>query len=152
MDEKLAASAQLLTQGEANDEFNQAIWLQYKGTCALYIGDFADADFYLQQAIRNLNPNLLHQRAFTALLLAQARLHKKDKEGTLATTRISLPLITATDSPLIFRGLFDHIQNLIDTFSKDSEVKTFIGEVLPDPQLRNLHRYINLPRYLEAAL
>ncbi|HYU73672.1 MAG TPA: helix-turn-helix transcriptional regulator [Ktedonobacteraceae bacterium] len=152
MDEKLAASAELLNQCEGNDEFDFAIWQLYRGTCSLYTGDFPTADTYLQQALDNLSPNLLHQRASTRLLQAQARLKVGDGKGSLEATRTAVPLVAAADSPLLFRGFVDHVQKLTTAFPGDAQVKDFAGEVQQHPQLHILYTHAHGPRYLEATL
>ena len=152
MEEKLSASAELLTQFEGNDEFDAAIWQLYRGTCALYIGDSASADTSLEQALHDLKPNLLHQRASAALLQAQARLKMGNMKGSLEVVHTAVPLVVAADSPLLDRGLIDQVEQLTTTFPRNTEVNGIVKEVQQYPRLRTFHAQQQIPRYLEAKL
>jgi transcriptional regulator with XRE-family HTH domain len=152
MEEKLSSSAELLAQFEGNDEFDAAIWQLYRGTCALYIGDSASADTYLEQALHDLKPNLLHQRASAVLLQAQARLKMGNMKGSLEVVRTAVPLVVAADSPLLDRGLIDQIEQLTTTFPRNTEVKGIVTEVQRYPRLCAFHAQQQIPRYLEAKL
>lgn len=152
MEEKLAASAELLTQFEGNDEFDAAIWQLYRGTCSLYIGDPASAEQSLEQALRELRPNLLHQRASTALLQAQARLKMGEVKGSLSAVRAAVPAVIAATSPLLDRGLIDLVEQFMITLPKDDEVRNLVEEVRQHPRLFVIHTQKPVPRYLEATL
>src|SRR5258708_28275470 len=152
MEEKLSSSAELLAQFEGNDEFDAAIWQLYRGTCALYIGDSASADTYLEQALHDLRPDLLHQRAYAALLQAQARLNMGDMKGSLEAVGTSVPLVVAADSPLLDRGLIDQIEQLTTTFPRNAEVRDNSKEVQRHPPFSAFHVQQHIPRYLEARL
>src|SRR5712692_2577721 len=152
MEEKLSASAELLKQFEGNDEFDAAIWQLYRGTCALYIGNSASADTYLEQALHDLRPDLLHQRAYAALLQAQARLNMGDMKGSLEAVGTAVPLVVAADSPLLDRGLIDQIEQLTTTFPRNAEVRDISKEVQRHPRLCAFHVQQHIPRYLEARL
>ena len=152
MEEKLSASAELLNQCEGNDEFDAAIWQLYRGTCALYIGDSASADTHLEQALHDLRPNLLHQRAYAALLQAQARLTMGDMKGSLEVVGTAVPLVVAADSPLLDRGLIDQVERLTTTFPRNAEVRDIAKEVQRHPRLCAFHAQQHIPRYLEAKL
>src|SRR6266849_6206992 len=152
MEEKLSASAELLNQFEGNDEFDAAIWQLYRGTCALYIGNSASADTYLEQALHDLSPDLLHQRAYAALLQAQARLNMGDMKGSLEVVGTAVPLVVAADSPLLDRGLIDQIEQLTATFPRNAEVRDISKEVQRHPRLCAFHVQQHIPRYLEARL
>src|SRR5216683_2606882 len=152
MEEKLSASAELLNQFEGNDEFDAAIWQLYRGTCALYIGNSASADTYLEQALHDLRPDLLHQRAYAALLQAQARLNMGDMKGSLEAVGTAVPLVVAADSPLLDRGLIDQIEQLTTTFPRNAEVRDISKEVQRHPRLCAFHVQQHIPRYLEARL
>jgi tetratricopeptide (TPR) repeat protein len=152
MEEKLAASAALLMQCEGNDEFDAAIWQLYRGTCALYIGDAADADQSLEQALRELKPNLLHQRASAALLQAQARLKMGEAQGSVRVVRAAVPAVLAAASPLLDRGLIDLVEQFTLTFPKDDEVKNLVAEVRQQPRWHVISTQQRVPRYLEATV
>jgi DNA-binding XRE family transcriptional regulator/tetratricopeptide (TPR) repeat protein len=152
MEEKLAASADLLTQCEGNDEFDVAIWQLYHGTCALYIGDSIRADIHLEQALHELRPNLLHQRASAGLLLARARLNRRDMKGSLETVHDAVPLVVAAASPLLSRGLMDLVEQLATTFPMQTEVRDLTEEVAHHPRLCAFQAREHVPRYLEATL
>jgi transcriptional regulator with XRE-family HTH domain/tetratricopeptide (TPR) repeat protein len=152
MEEKLSASAELLTQCEGNDEFDAAIWHYYRGTCTLYIGDPSSAEQYLEHALRELRPNLLHQRASTALLLAQARLKMGEWEGALIVARDAVPLVVGTTSPLLDRGLVDLVEHFMVTLPKDTDVKDLVEAVQQHSRLHAIHMQQRVPRYLEAIL
>jgi tetratricopeptide (TPR) repeat protein len=152
MEEKLSSSAELLAQFEGNDEFDAAIWQLYRGTCALYIGDSASADTYLEQALHDLKPNLLHQRASAVLLQAQARLKMGNMKGSLEVVRTAVPLVVAADSPLLDRGLIDQIEQLTTKSPGNTEVKSIVKEVQQYPRLCAFHAQQQIPRYLEAKL
>src|SRR5713101_8173841 len=152
MEEKLSASAELLNQFEGSDEFDAAIWQLYRGTCALYIGNSASADTYLEQALHDLRPDLLHQRAYAALLQAQARLNMGDMKGSLEVVGTAVPLVVAADSPLLDRGLIDQIEQLTATFPRNAEVREIANEVQRHPRLCAFHAQQSIPRYLEAKL
>ena len=152
MEEKLAASADLLTQFEGNDEFDVAIWQLYRGTCSLYIGDPASADTHLEQALGELRPNLLHQRASAALLQAEARLKRKEMKGSLETMHVAVPLVGAAASPLLDRGLIDLVERLTTIFPRKGEVGNLVEEVQRHPRLCGFQAQQRIPRYLEASL
>lgn len=152
MEEKLAASAQLLTQCEGNDEFDATIWQLYRGTCALYIGDAADADQSLEQALSELKPNLLHQRASAALLQAQARLKMGEAQGSVRVVRDAVPAVLAAASPLLDRGLIDLVEQFTLTFPKDDEVKNLVEEVRQHRRWHVISTQPHVPRYLEATV
>jgi tetratricopeptide (TPR) repeat protein len=152
MEEKLVASAELLTQCEGNDEFDGAIWQLYRGTCSLYIGDPAIAEQFLEHALRDLKPNLLHQRASTALLQAQARLKMGEVKGSLSVVRAAVPAVIAATSPLIDRGLIDLVEQFVITLPKDDEVGDLVAEVRQHPRLHGILTQQHIPRYLEATL
>ncbi len=152
MEEKLAASAELLTQCEGNDEFDAAIWQLYQGTCALYIGDPTNAEQSLEHALRELRPNLLHQRASAALLLAQARLKMGEVKGSLNVVQVAVPLVITATSPLIDRGLIDLVEQFMLTLPKDTEVRDLVEEVQQHPRLHAISTQKHVPRYLESIL
>lgn len=151
MEEKLSASTELLGQCEGNDEFGAAIWRLYRGTCSLYIGDVVSADTCLEQALRELRPDLLHQRASAVLLQTQARLTLRDLKGTLETLRTAVPLVVATNSLLLDRGLMDLTERFMTTFPRNGDVRDAVREIQHHPQLCTLPTR-HIPRYLEAQL
>ncbi len=152
MEETLDGSRNLLDQFEGNDEFDMAMWQLYKGTCALYIDDFATAEAYLQQAHISLKPHLTHQHASTALLLSQARAGMGERERAIDAVRAAIPYVAAADTPLVYRGLLDHVQHLAVQFPRESVVYQLAEEVQQHPQLQSLKMYADGPRYLEATL
>jgi hypothetical protein len=152
MEEKLSASGELLTQFAGNDEFDAAIWQLYQGTCALYSGDPGRADQYLDLALDELKPNLLHQRTSAALLQAQARLSMGEWKRALSSVRMAVPLVVATTSPLLDRGLVDLVEQFVLTFPRDADVKELVDEVQQHPRLNAIHVQQRVPRYLEATL
>ena len=152
MEEKLSASAELLSQFEGNDEFDAAIWQLYRGTCALYIGDPGSAEQYLEHALRELRPNLLHQRASAALLQAQACIKMGEWKRSLSVVRAAVPLVVATTSPLLDRGLVDLVEQFMITLPKDDEVRDLVEEVRQHSRLHANHVQQRVPRYLEATL
>ena len=152
MEEKLAASAELLSQFEENDEFNSAIWQLYQGTCSLYIGDATSAEQSLEHALRELEPNLLHQRTLATLLLAQARLKMGNLEGSLNAVRNAVPLVLATTSSLLDRGLIDLVERLVITLPGNDEVGELVAVVQQHPRLHIIRTQQCVPRYLEATL
>lgn len=152
MEEKLSESAELLTQFEGNDEFDAAIWRLYRGTCALYIGDPGNAEQSLKQALHELSPNLLHQRASAALLLAQAHFKMGEWEEALSVARDAVPLVVATASPLMDRGLVDLVERFVIPLPRDAEVKELVEAVHQHPRLHAIHVQQRVPRYLEATL
>jgi hypothetical protein len=152
MEEKLSTSAELLTQCDGNDEFDVAIWHLYRGTCALYVGDPDRAEQPLEHALRALRPNLLHQRASAALLLAQARLKMGELKGSLSAVRAAVPLVLAATSSLIDRGLVDLVEQFMVTLPKDDEVRELAEEVQQHPRWHLIQTQHHIPRYLEATL
>ena len=152
MEEKLSASSELLTQFDGNDEFDAAIWQLYRGTCALYIGDYTNAEQYFEHALRELKPNLLHQRASATLLQAQAHLKMGDLKKALSVVRIAIPVVVAATSPLLDRGLVDLIEKFMLALPKDANVKNLVDEVQQHSRLCVIHSQHHVPRYLEATL
>lgn len=152
MEEKLAASAELLTQFEGNDEFDAAIWQLYKGTCELYSGNPQNAEKPLELALHGLKPNLLHQRASIVLLLAQARLKMGELEKALGAVRIAVPLVVASDSPLLDRGLIDLAEQFVLLLPNDTDVRELVGDIQQHPRLKEMQTQQRVPRYLEATL
>ncbi len=152
MEEKLSESAELLTQFEGNDEFDAAIWRLYQGTCALYIGDPGKAEQSLKQALHELSPNLLHQRASAALLLAQAHLKVGEWEEALSVARDAVPLVVATASPLMDRGLVDLVERFVIPLPGDADVNELVEAVQQQPRFHAIHVQQRVPRYLEATL
>jgi hypothetical protein len=98
--------------------------------------------------------NLMEEKlaASAALLQAQALFNLGEIKRSVEAVRASIPLIAVAESPLIFRGLIDHVQKLTVTFPRDGELIAFAKEVQYHPQLRNLHAHVSGPRYLEATL
>lgn len=152
MEEKLAASENLLAQNEGNDEFNAAIWQLYQGTCSLYIGDTIKAEQSLDDALRELKPHLLHERAMTLLLQAQARLKMGNAEGALKSVRDALPLVLATTSSLLDRGLIDLVERLMIPLSGNEDMAELAAVVQRHPRLHTISTQHCVPRYLEATL
>ncbi len=148
MEEALDSSYNLLDRFEGNDEFDPAMWQLYKGTCALYLQDFATAETYLQQAHTNLKPHLTHQHASTALLLSQARSGRGERETSIDAVRAAIPYVAAADTPLVYRGLLDHVQHLTGQFPSEPVVHHLAEEVHQHPQLQSLKMYADGPRYL----
>ncbi len=152
MEEKLSASGELLTHFAENDEFDAAIWQLYRGTCALYSGDPRAAEQHLERAFGALRPNLLHQRASAALLLAQARTKTGEWNGALRMARTALPLVVTATSPLLDRGLVDLVEQLMIRLPGDTEVNDLVKEVRQHPRLQAISVQQRVPRYLEATL
>ncbi len=152
MEEKLSESAELLTEFEGNDEFDAAIWQLYRGTCELYIGKPSSAEQYLEHALRELKPDLLHQRASAALLQAQARLKMGEWKRALGVVRDAVPLVVASTSSLLDRGLVDLVEQFMVTLPWDTDVRDLVEEVLQQPRLHAVHLQRHVPRYLEATL
>ena len=152
MEEKLSASAEHLTQFEGNDEFDAAIWLLYRGTCALYIGDAESAEQSLEHALHELRPDQLHERASATLLQAQACLKTGELKKSLSIVRACVPLVLAAASSLMDRGLVDLIEQLVKALPKDDEANHLLEEIRQHPQLHVIHTQHHIPRYLEATL
>ncbi|MEO8971775.1 MAG: hypothetical protein ABI406_09280 [Ktedonobacteraceae bacterium] len=151
MEEKLAASAELLAQFGENDEFDATLWQLYQGTCALYSGNFSCAEQFLEHALHELKPNLLHQRASATLLQAQARLKLGNLASSLNSVRDAVPLVLATASSLLDRGLIDLIEQLVITLPRDDEVRELVEVVRQHPRLHIIQTQQCVPRYLEAT-
>jgi tetratricopeptide (TPR) repeat protein/DNA-binding XRE family transcriptional regulator len=152
MEEKLAASGELLPRCEENDEFDAAIWQLYRGTCALYIGDARNAEHSLNIALHELKPHLLHQRASAALLQTQAYLKMGEWEKALSVVRDAIPPVIASNSSLLDRGLIDLVELFTGTLPKDTDVSDLFDEVRQQPRLYQAHVQQRIPRYLEATL
>jgi len=152
MEEKLSASGELLTHFAGNDEFDAAIWQLYRGTCALYSGDPGSAEQYLELALHELKPNLLHQRASAVLLQMQARLKMGEWKKALSAVHIAVPLVIVSNSPLLDRGLIDLVEQLMLLSPKDADVKELIDDIRQHPRLNEIQKQQQVPRYLEATL
>ena len=118
----------------------------------MYNGDPPSAEQSLEQALRELKPNLLHQRTSATLLLAQAHMKRGAWEGALRVARDAVPLVVATTSPVMDRGLFDLVEQFVVTLPRDAEVKDLVDEVRQHPRLHAMFVQQRVPRYLEATL
>lgn len=146
---KLDVSAQILAGADSNDEFDLPTWMQYRAICSYYLGDMTKADQYFQEALKNLKSEWVLQRGYTMLLQAQARLKLNEQEASILVAHSALPLIIAIDSPLINRGLWDYVEELIMRYPDNRGVKNFAEEV---KQQMQLSVYSKVPRYLEAGI
>lgn len=149
VDEKLAASAELLQKIKGNEEFDTSTWQQYQATCALYLGNAETAEAHFQQALYDLRPHWTQRRAYTAQFLAQARLKLGKWQESVDAARIALPLIADVDSMLLSFGFMDYVQELQSMFPENEEIRTFAQEV---QQQLKLDIKIEIPRYLEVKL
>jgi DNA-binding SARP family transcriptional activator len=147
--EKLAVSAELLRQFDSNEEFDASAWQQYQATCAFYLGDARSAASYFQQALDNLKPNWMLQRAYTAQFLVQAHLKLGELGAAMKAARVALPYILSTNSLLLTSSFIEDMQQLHTLISDNPEVETFVEETLR--QLRPLAER-TVSRYLEAKL
>ena len=149
VDEKLAASAELLHKIKGNEEFDTSTWQQYQAICALYLGNAETAETYFQQALYDLQIHWTQRRAYTAQFLAQARLKLGKWQESVDAARIALPLIANVDSMLLSFGFMDYVQELQTMFPENEEIRTFTHEV---QQKLKLDIKLEIPRYLEVKL
>jgi len=147
--EKLAMSAELLNQFDANVEFDMSAWQQYQATCAFYLGDASNAVSYFQKALDNLKPNWILQRAYTAQFLTQAHVKLANVDEAVRAARIALPDITATHSLLLAASFVEDVQQLRTLSPNNTEVEALAAETL---QQLEPSAYNRIPRYLEATI
>ena len=147
--EKLAASAELAHQLDANEEFDASTLQQYQATCALYLSDAEDATTYFHQALNTLQPNQTLQRAYTAQFLGQAYLKLDRLKEALDAFRLALPSIMSIQSLMLSSSFIDDVQKLHAQYPNNSEVEAFVEETLRQikPTVQT-----TVPRYLEAKL
>lgn len=147
--EKLAASAELLNQFDTSEEFDASSWQQYQATCAFYLGDASNAVAYFRQALDNLKPNWILQRAYTAQFLTQAHIKLENVNEAVRAAHIALPDITATNSLLLAASFVEDVQQLRSLSPDNTEVEALVAETLQqlEPSIHN-----TIPRYLEAKI
>ncbi len=149
VENKLAASAALLDRLAANEEFDTSIWLYYNGTCAFYLGNYAQADAYFEDASTKHPSTWVQQRAITLLFQAQTRLRLGELEGSLLSARMAFPLLMIINAPLLSQGLSDYAESLHRAFPGQPEVAEFLGDF---QERLALPRGRKVPRYLEGTL
>ena len=147
--EKLAASAELVHQLDANEEFDASTLQQYQATCALYLSDAENATTYFHQSLNTLKPNQTLQRAYTAQFLGQAYLKLDRLKEALDAFRLALPSIMSIQSLMLSSSFIEDVQKLHAQYPNNAEVETFVEETLRQikPTVQT-----TVPRYLEAKL
>lgn len=147
--EKLAMSAELLNQFDANVEFDTSAWQQYQATCAFYLGDARNAASYFQQALDNLKPDWILQRAYTAQFLTQAHVKLEHVNEAVRAAHLALPDIAATNSLLLASSFIEDVQQLRILSPNNPEVEALVAQTL---QQLEPYTHITIPRYLEANI
>jgi transcriptional regulator with XRE-family HTH domain len=130
VEEKLSASAELLESQGPNDEFNAAIWHQIAGNCALFNGRYTQAIYHLRQSRAMLPRIWLVRRALTLIPLAEAYVHKRDKEASLEIGQEAADIVNTINSAMLLRRFFEYQQILMNTFPRDQQVQSFTNQSL----------------------
>lgn len=148
-DEKLQASAELLSQLELNMEFDTSTWYYYKGACAFYLHKMEQANVYFELAGQGHHTSWTLQRANTVLMQVEAYLHMKDWQSSFVKAKHVYPLIITLDSPLLSYAFRGYVQELCKQAPEDKKIVSFAEDV--QKQL-HLLAHPPIPRYLEAAI
>lgn len=73
-------------------------------------------------------------------------------KGSVSAMRAAVPLVVATTSSLIDRGLVDLVEQFMVTLPQDDEVRDLAEEVQQHPRWHLIQTQHHIPRYLEATL
>jgi tetratricopeptide (TPR) repeat protein len=131
VEEKLAASAELLEYPNPDGEFDQAIWYQIAGNCLLLNGHYTRAIDHFHRSLSLLSLPWRTRRTLSLIPLAEAHARKRDKEASLAVATEAATTVHAVNSTMLIRHFLEYRQVLIETFPRDQEVRSFIAHVLP---------------------
>lgn len=128
---KLAMAEKLVEQlSSPHEEFDQVSWLQHTGTCALYLGHYAQAAQQLQQALDELPSQWKLRAIATALSLIKALIHTKELKKAVEVSEKTLPLITSIQATVFAHKLVEYLQtDLLETFPHERFCHTFVAEV-----------------------
>jgi transcriptional regulator with XRE-family HTH domain len=128
--EKLEASLALLEGIGPNEEFDRSHWLQIAGNCALRVKNYPIAIQHFEEALSELAPNWIMRYTVTAMPLAVAYAHMRERDKSLAVAKKAVSLIGAFNAPVINSQLAEYIQHdLPELFPGDSVVNTFVTDV-----------------------
>ncbi len=131
VEEKLAASAELLEYPNPDDEFDEAIWNQIAGNCLLLNGHYTRAIDHFHRSLTLLSLPWRTRRTLTLIPLAEAYARKREKEASLAVATEAATSVHTVDSSLLVRHFLEYRQVLMETFPRDQAVRSFIARVMP---------------------
>ncbi len=137
--EKLDEAEAYLGQIVPNEEFDQASWLLLDGKYALKTGNYSKAKDSFEKALRQLPDHWVLRRAMTAIGLAMAWAHMRERQESIAIAEQLIPMVKTVDAQLTNRWFHEYLQqDLLGTFPTDDRVHKFVTATYQQiPQLAN---------------
>jgi tetratricopeptide (TPR) repeat protein len=129
----LAASEALLEYLPPNytEEFDQASWHQYAGTCALILKQHDKAAKELQQSVDTLPPQWLVRHATALMPLAIAYARGRDRDRCLATVEKATQVVGEINAPTFNRQFVEYLeQEIVGQFPDDPQISDVFARTL----------------------
>lgn len=125
--EKLDVAETYLEPGISNEEFDRAAWLLIAGKYALNLRNYETAKNHFEEALIAIPESWYLRRVMTAIGLAMAHAHMRERESSLFLAKDLIPLIKTTNAPMINRWFTEYLQHgLLGNFPDDSEIQGFV--------------------------
>lgn len=136
---RLSASEALLEHfSTPHEEFDRVSWLQYAGTCALNLKQYAIAAPQLECALDDLPVQWSLRFISTALPLAKALTYTRQRDEAIAVARKTLQTITSVQARVLTQKFVNYIQeDLLNIFVKDKVCREFVVEAQQQLSLPN---------------
>ncbi len=127
--EKLETAATYLDQLAPNEEFDLAGWLLLAGKYALKTENYAKAKDCFEKALHQLPDQWMLRRVMTAIGLAMAYAHLKERGESLALAETLVPMVQGIDATMTNRWFHQYLQrDLLGTFPTDEQTRTFVSK------------------------
>lgn len=135
--EKLDEAAAYLDQLIPNEEFDQASWLLIDGKYALKTGNYTKAKDSFEKALKQLPDHWVLRRAMTAIGLAMALAHMRERKESITIAEELIPMVKTVDAHLTNRWFHEYLQqDLLRAFPTDDQVHKFVIDTYKQiPQL-----------------
>lgn len=127
--EKLDEAEAYLDQIIPNEEFDQASWLLIDGKYALKTGKYSKAKDSFEKALEQLPDHWVLRRTMTAIGLAMALAHMRERKESIAIAEKLLPMVKTVDAQLTNRWFHEYLQqDLLETFPTDNQVHKLVTD------------------------
>jgi tetratricopeptide (TPR) repeat protein/transcriptional regulator with XRE-family HTH domain len=127
--EKLDEAEVYLDQIIPNEEFDQASWLLIDGKYALKTGSYSKAKDSFEKALKQLPDHWVLRRTMTAIGLAMALAHMRERKESIAIAEQLLPMVKTVDAQLTNRWFHEYLQqDLLGTFPTDNQVHKLVTD------------------------
>ena len=135
--EKLDEAEAYLDQIAPNEEFDQASWLLIDGKFALKTGRYSKAKNSFEKALKGLPDHWVLRRVMTAIGLAMALAHMRERKESIAVAEKLIPMVRTVDAQLTNRWFHEYLQqDLLGAFPADDQVHKFVADAYKQlPQL-----------------